>query len=152
MSELVGKFDGRVVDSAGDCLLAEFASVVDAVHCALEIQQGLQSRNGYLPEGRKMEFRIGINLGDVIGEEGKLYGDGVNIAARVEQLSGGGEKRFEEALANARKCCELEPNYINSIYIPGHVLTYVGKEEAEEAIGLIKEVFEPAPFPRLTIQ
>jgi len=90
MFELVGKFDGRVVDSAGDCLLAEFASVVDAVHCALEIQQGLQSRNGDLPEGRKMEFRIGINLGDVIGEEGKLYGDGVNIAARVEQLSEGG--------------------------------------------------------------
>jgi HEPN domain-containing protein len=63
-----------------------------------------------------------------------------------------GEKRYDEALANARKCCELEPNYINSIYIPGHVLTYVGKEEAEEAIGLIKEVCGPAPFPCLTIQ
>ena len=90
MFELVGKFHGRVVDSAGDCLLAEFASVVDAVQCALEIQKTLKAWNEELTEDRRMIFRIGINLGDVIGEEGKLYGDGVNIAARVEKLSEGG--------------------------------------------------------------
>jgi len=88
--ELVGKFHGRMVDIAGDNLLAEFASVVDAVQCALEIQQTLEARNGELPEDRRLSFRIGINLGDVIEEEGKLYGDGVNVAARIEQLADGG--------------------------------------------------------------
>jgi adenylate cyclase len=90
MSELVGKFHGRVVDIAGDNLLAEFASVVDAVQCALEIQQTLKARNEEMPEDRRLSFRIGINLGDVIEEEGKLYGDGVNVAARIEQLTEGG--------------------------------------------------------------
>jgi adenylate cyclase len=90
MGELVGKFNGRVVDIAGDNLLAEFASVMDAVQCALEIQQSLKARNEELPEIRRLSFRIGINLGDVIEEEGKLYGDGVNIAARIEQLAEGG--------------------------------------------------------------
>jgi adenylate cyclase len=78
---------GRVVDSPGDNILAEFASVVDAVQCAVEIQQVLKARNAQLPEDRRMAFRIGINLGDVIEEEGRLYGDGVNIAARLEGLA-----------------------------------------------------------------
>jgi len=91
MGEIVGKFHGRVVDIAGDNLLAEFASVVDALQCALEIQQVLKSRNEELPEDRRLGFRIGINLGDVIEEEGKLYGDGVNVAARIERLAEGGE-------------------------------------------------------------
>jgi len=90
ISELVGKFQGRVVDTSGDSLIAEFGSVVDAVQCALEIQQALKTRNGELPEDRRMLFRIGINLGDVIEEDGKLYGDGVNVAARIEQLAEGG--------------------------------------------------------------
>ena len=90
MFEIVGKYHGRVVDASGDSLLAEFPSVVDAVQCGLEIQQTLQLRNGELPEDRRMHFRIGINLGDVIEEEGKLYGDGVNVAARIEQLATGG--------------------------------------------------------------
>src|SRR5215475_5125543 len=78
---------GRVVDSPGDNLLAEFASVVDAVQCAVEIQQELKARNTDLPAQRQMEFRIGINLGDVIVEGERIYGDGVNIAARVEGLA-----------------------------------------------------------------
>jgi adenylate cyclase len=87
MSKLIQHHHGRVVDSPGDNILAEFASVVDAVQCAVEIQQVLRSRNAQLPEERRMEFRIGINLGDVIEEEGRLYGDGVNIAARIEALA-----------------------------------------------------------------
>ena len=83
MSALIQKHQGRVVDSPGDNLLAEFASVVDAVRCAVEIQEELRARNAELPEDRKMEFRIGINLGDVIEEGERIYGDGVNIAARV---------------------------------------------------------------------
>ena len=81
---------GRVVDAPGDNVLAEFASVVDAVQCAVEIQRELRSRNAALPVTRRMQFRIGINLGDVIVEGERLYGDGVNIAARLESLAEGG--------------------------------------------------------------
>ena len=84
------QFSGRVVDSPGDNILAEFASVVDAVSCAVEIQRELAKRNAGLPDERKMQFRIGVNLGDVIDEEDRLYGDGVNIAARIESLSDAG--------------------------------------------------------------
>ena len=90
IADLVQQFRGRVVDSPGDNLLAEFTSVVDAVNCAVEIQRDLAERNTELPYNRKMEFRIGVNLGDVIEEEGRIYGDGVNIAARVESLSEAG--------------------------------------------------------------
>ncbi len=90
MATLIQKHWGRVVDSPGDNLLAEFASVVDAVRCAVEIQEELKARNAGLPENRRMEFRIGINLGDVIVEGERIYGDGVNIAARVEGLAEGG--------------------------------------------------------------
>ena len=86
---LIQEHRGRVVDSPGDNLLAEFASVVDAVQCAVVIQQELKTRNAELPDERKMEFRIGINLGDVIVEGERIYGDGVNIAARVEGLAEG---------------------------------------------------------------
>ncbi|MGD9076026.1 MAG: adenylate/guanylate cyclase domain-containing protein, partial [Desulfobacteraceae bacterium] len=82
--------NGRVVDAKGDNLLAEFGSVVDAVRCAVEIQKELGRRNAELPEHRKMEFRIGVNLGDVILEDETIYGDGVNIAARIEGLAEGG--------------------------------------------------------------
>ncbi len=87
ISDLVKQHRGRVVDSPGDNLLAEFASVVDAVQCAVATQKELQSRNTELPENRKMFFRIGVNLGDVIEEESRIYGDGVNIAARLESLA-----------------------------------------------------------------
>jgi class 3 adenylate cyclase len=86
MTSLIEQFRGRVVDSPGDNLLAEFTSVVDAVQCAVEIQQVLKARNSELPENRRMEFRIGVNLGDVIEEADRIHGDGVNIAARVEFL------------------------------------------------------------------
>jgi adenylate cyclase len=78
------------VDSTGDNLLAEFASVVDAVQCAVEVQQVLSAKNEALPENRRMHFRIGINSGDVIEEGDLIYGDGVNVAARVESLAEGG--------------------------------------------------------------
>ena len=87
MSRLIQKHQGRVVDAPGDNLLAEFASVLDAVRCAVEIQEEFKARNDDLPRNRRMEFRIGINLGDVIQEGERIYGDGVNIAARVEGLA-----------------------------------------------------------------
>jgi len=90
MTPLIRMHRGRVVDSPGDNLLAEFASVVDAVKCAAIIQTTLRMENADLPQNRRMEFRIGINLGDVIVEGERIYGDGVNIAARMEGLAEGG--------------------------------------------------------------
>jgi len=87
MASSIQHHRGRVVGTAGDSVLAEFASVVDAVQCAVEIQQVLRAKNAMLPENRRMEFRIGINLGDVIEEGDSIYGDGVNIAARLEGLA-----------------------------------------------------------------
>src|ERR1051325_3704144 len=90
ISSLIQHYRGRVVDTPGDNLLAEFASVVDAVRSAVEIQQALKEKNADLPEHRQIQFRIGINLGDVVVEGGRLYGDGVNIAARLESLASPG--------------------------------------------------------------
>ena len=90
MTDLIKQHRGRVIDSPGDNVLSEFKSVVDAVRCAVEIQEELKARNAEVPENRKMEFRIGVNLGDVIEEGERIYGDGVNIAARVEGLAEGG--------------------------------------------------------------
>jgi TolB-like protein/class 3 adenylate cyclase len=90
MTALIQQSRGRVVDAPGDNLLAEFASVVNAVQCAVEIQRDLAKRNAELPEVRKMVFRIGVNLGDIVEEKDRIYGDGVNIAARLESICEGG--------------------------------------------------------------
>ena len=87
MASAIKSGHGRVVDSPGDNVLAEFASAVDALNCAVAIQDLLKKRNAELPDDRKMIFRIGINIGDVIVEGGEIYGDGVNIAARLEGLA-----------------------------------------------------------------
>jgi class 3 adenylate cyclase len=87
MTTLIQQHRGRVVDAPGDNLLVEFASAVDAVRCAIEIQYELQVRNANLPAHRQMEFRIGLNVGDVVVEGERIYGDGVNIAARLEGLA-----------------------------------------------------------------
>jgi len=78
---------GRIVKTTGDGLLVEFASVLDAVRCAVEVQQGMAARNAEVPEERRIEFRIGINLGDVIRDGRDIFGDGVNVAARLEALA-----------------------------------------------------------------
>jgi adenylate cyclase len=90
MASSIQHHRGRIVGGAGDSLLAEFSSVVDAVQCAVEIQQVLRAKNAVVPENRRMEFRIGINLGDVIEEGDTIYGDGVNIAARLESIAEAG--------------------------------------------------------------
>jgi adenylate cyclase len=90
MTDLIQQYRGRVVDSPGDNILSEFFSVVDATECSVKIQEELKNRNVELPKDRRMEFRIGINLGDVIEDEDRIYGDGVNIAARIESLAEGG--------------------------------------------------------------
>ena len=87
VSDLVQQYRGHIVDSPGDNMLAEFTSVVDSVNCAVEIQRLLAKRNDELPDERRMQFRIGVNVGDVIEEECRIYGDGVNIAARIERMA-----------------------------------------------------------------
>jgi adenylate cyclase len=86
----INQHHGRFVNSAGDSVLAEFASVVEAVNCAVEIQTGLKAENANLPSDRRMEFRIGVNLGDVMVEGDQIYGDGVNVAARLESIAAPG--------------------------------------------------------------
>ena len=90
ISHRVQAHRGRVIDSPGDNILAEFISAVDAVQCALEIQDEIKKYNAALPDDRNMVFRIGVNLGDVIADGDRIYGDGVNIAARLEGLATGG--------------------------------------------------------------
>jgi adenylate cyclase len=90
MATLIEQHQGRVVNAPGDALLAEFESVVDAVKSAVEIQRELAKRNAELPADRRMEYRIGINLGDVMVDGESIYGDGVNIAARLESLADAG--------------------------------------------------------------
>src|ERR1700724_2538366 len=83
----ITEYRGRVVKNTGDGFLAEFASVVDAVRCAVEVQRGMAERNAARPPEKRIEFRIGINLGDVIAESEDIFGDGVNVAARLEALA-----------------------------------------------------------------
>ena len=88
---LITRHQGRIVKTTGDGMLIEFASVVDAVRCAVVVQQGMEDRNANIPEGQRIRFRIGINLGDIIIDEGDIFGDGVNVAARLEALAEPGE-------------------------------------------------------------
>ena len=90
ISTVIAGHRGRVVDMPGDNILAEFASAIDAVEAALAMQKDLGARNAALPEGRRMAFRIGVNLGELVSEGGRIYGDGVNVAARVEALAEAG--------------------------------------------------------------
>ena len=87
IESLIEQHHGRFVNSAGDSVLAEFASVVEAVYCAVDIQTALKTENAKLPPERRMEFRIGVNLGDVMVDGDQIYGDGINVAARLESLA-----------------------------------------------------------------
>jgi adenylate cyclase len=84
---MIGDFGGHIIDTAGDGILAEFASVVNAVECAVAIQAKMSERNATIEQQRCMQFRIGVNIGDVISDEGRIYGDGVNIATRLESIA-----------------------------------------------------------------
>ena len=87
ISELILKHQGRVVDTPGDNILAEFGSALNAVNGAIDIQHTLDIENSKLPENRRMVFRIGINVGDILHKDNCIYGDGVNVAARIESLA-----------------------------------------------------------------
>jgi class 3 adenylate cyclase len=88
---LIDQHRGRIFKTTGDGMLIEFASVVDAVRCAVVVQRGMEDRTANLPESERIRFRIGINLGDIMVDEGDMFGDGVNVAARLEALAAPGE-------------------------------------------------------------
>jgi TolB-like protein len=98
MTVLIQKYRGRVVDAPGDNLLAEFSSAVNAITCAVEMQRELAERNAELSDERKMHFRIGVNVGDVVEEEDRIYGDGVNIAARIQEAAEAGSVFVSQSL------------------------------------------------------
>ncbi len=100
MDDLFSKHDGRTVNTWGDGIIAEFESVVEAVRCAVEVQDAITAENRDLPDDRQMWFRIGINLGDVMEENGDFYGEGVNIAARLESLADPGGIMVSESVYN----------------------------------------------------
>ena len=100
MGTRVNEHRGRIFGSAGDSLMAEFASPVEAVRCALDMQTELEGRNADLAEDRRMRFRIGVNLGDVMTERDNLYGDAVNIAARLEELAEPGNVFISDKVHN----------------------------------------------------
>jgi adenylate cyclase len=145
---------GRVADAKGDNILAEFASVVDAVRCAVEIQRGLKERNSELPDHRKMEFRIGINLGDIIEEEEAIYGDGVNIAARLEGLAHpGGICISGTAYDHVKNKLDLGYEYLGEQTvknIPEPVRVYrVGMEPGEQRYQESLKMGAPSQAPEL---
>jgi adenylate cyclase len=141
----VDKHRGRVVDSPGDNVLAEFASVVDSLRCAWDIQQEIKNRNADLLENRRMNFRIGVNLGDVIEEEERIYGNGVNIAARLESLAEeGGICISGTAYDHVKNKLPLSYDYqgeqaVKNIKDPVRVYrVLMGPETSPEAIGKTK--------------
>src|SRR5687767_6772600 len=108
MDRLIGEYGGRIANTAGDSVLAEFPSAVDAVQAAVEVQEALRTANSALPEDRQVRFRIGVHVGDVMVKGGDLFGDGVNIAARLQALAEpGGVCLSEEAQRYAERPLSL---------------------------------------------
>ena len=144
MTAIIAQHRGRVVDAPGDNLLAEFASAVDAVQAAVAIQHDLKGRNAELPSHRQMHYRIGINVGDVVVEGGRLYGDGVNIAARLEALAEGG------GICLSRSVYEQIKNKIALTY------EYVGERTVKniaEPVSVYRVKFESAAAsPKVTLR
>ena len=142
MSTLIQQHGGRVVDTAGDNLMAEFSSIINALKCAVETQKEMRKRNAVLPENRRMLFRIGVNLGDIVEEDDRIYGDGVNIAARLEGLAeAGGICISRTAFNHVKNKLELGYEYlgehsVKNISEPVHVYRVLMEpESAGKVIG-----------------
>jgi len=152
MESLIQQHRGRVVGTAGDSVLAEFGSVVDAVQCAVEIQQVLRAKNAVVPENRRMEFRIGINLGDVIEEGEQIYGDGVNIAARLEGLAdAGGICISESAYQQIENKLPLKYEYLGEHQVKNIVKPVRAYRAQIEPEGIPEKKAKPRRWKRATI-
>ena len=152
MRSLIQQHRGRIVDAPGDNVLAEFASVVDAVQCSVEIQQVLRAKNAVLPENRRMEFRIGINLGDVIEEGEQIYGDGVNIAARLEGLAeAGGICISESAYQQIENKLPLRYKYLGEHQVKNIAKPVRAYRAQIEPEGAIEKKAKPRQWQRAAI-
>jgi adenylate cyclase len=134
--DLIERHNGRLVDSPGDNVLAEFASVVDAVRCAIHVQKKIGGKNEGLPTNRRMDFRIGVNIGDVIQQGDKIYGDGVNVAARIEPLADpGGICVSRTAYDQVKKKLDIEYEYLGEYEV----------KNIDEPVRIYKVVMEHIP-------
>ena len=143
ISKLIEEYGGYVIDAPGDNLLAEFSSVTNAVKCAVKIQQELKKKNANLIEERRMEFRIGVNLGEVVEEGGRIYGSGVNVAARLERLTEpGGICISRTAYDQVKSKINIDYEYLGEYEVKNikePVRVYRIQMESEAAPAIVKE-------------
>jgi len=147
MTALIEQYSGRVVDAVGDNLLAEFTSAADAVQCAVAVQMKLKKKNKNFSDSRKMHFRIGINIGDIVHEKNRIYGDGVNIAARIESLSDPGGISISRNIYNhIKKQLDFDYDYMGEHSVKNisdPVRVYKVLMDPEDAGKRIKEKSDP---------
>ena len=147
MSSLIDQHSGRVVDNPGDNILSEFSSAVDAVNCAVQIQNRLKKENAKFVEGRRLQFRIGVNIGDVVQDGGRIYGEGVNIAARIESLADPGGVYISRNIYNhIKKKVDFQYEYIGEHTVKNisdPVRVYKVLMDSKNAGKLINEKTDP---------
>src|SRR3954464_1955472 len=152
--DFIAKGGGRIFNTAGDAVLAEFPSAVEAVRCAIDIQESLRTRNMAYPPSRQMAFRIGITIGDVVERDGDLLGDGVNIAARLEGLAEVGgiciSRAVHEQVANklSVQFADLGAQEVKNIPTPVHAyMVAMRREDGTYATPQVRKVAKAAPAP-----
>src|SRR3569623_32659 len=152
--DFIAKAGGRIFNTAGDAVLAEFPSAVDAVRCAIDIQESLRTRNMAYPPSRQMSFRIGITIGDVVERNGDLLGDGVNIAARLEGLAEVGgicvSRAVHEQVANklSVQFADIGAQEVKNFPTPVHAyMVAMRREDGTYATPQVKKVVKAAPAP-----
>src|SRR6201981_1941957 len=147
--DFIAQAGGRIFNTAGDAVLAEFPSAVEAVRCAIDIQESLRTRNMAYPPSRQMAFRIGITIGDVVERDGDLLGDGVNIAARLEGLAEVGgicvSRAVHEQVANklSVQFADIGAQEVKNIPTPVHA--FMGAMRREDGTYATPQVKKPAP-------
>jgi adenylate cyclase len=155
MSNCIGQHNGRVVDSPGDNLLAEFASAVDALQCAVEIQKRLKKENDRLVESKRLEFRIGVNIGDIIQDGNRIYGDGVNVASRIEGLADpGGVCLSKSAYEQIKKKLDFGFEYMGEHSVKNisePVSVYKVLVDSERSKPLVEEKLELPDKPSIAV-
>ena len=154
VDEFIARHRGRIANTAGDSVLAEFASILHAVRCAIEIQAALQRANEGEPEGRGMRFRIGVNVGDVMVKDGDIFGDGVNVAARLEGLVKGGEICVSRGVRDHLRHRggmvfeDLGEQVVKNIAHPIRAFRLrIGEDTSKEEVSTPEETLEPPELP-----
>jgi len=155
MSDLIGQHSGRVVDNPGDNLLAEFSSAVDAVECAAEIQKKLKKENARFVEDKKLQFRIGVNIGDVVQDGDRIYGSGVNVAARIEGIAEpGGVCISRNAYDHVKNKLDLNFEYLGEHEVKNikePVRVYMVQMDTESLKPLVEEQYELSEKPSIAV-